>query len=194
MTDGCKMKDILAPEAIDQLYLAFGSDQDKERVRRERRARTRQESDGRHARRLRADRAAGGSKAPGRDHRNRSPERQDLDAQIVAAACAAGIDPTSEDFADLIRRVSEKVKEVAAAIHDMVDIVVAAINEAWQPMVDTLEEIQKLIEQYKAFDEPEEEDRHDGAVEALVTWLLPVPTLYELYGQGVDHGGLAHPV
>lgn len=114
---------------------------------------------------------------------------KDLDAAIVGAAVAAGIDPTSEDFADLIRRVSEKLKEVAVAIHDMVDIVVAAINEAWQPMMDTWEEIQKLIEQYEAFNEPEEEDRHDGAVEVLVTWLPPVPTLYELYGQGVDHGG-----
>ena len=114
---------------------------------------------------------------------------KDLDAQIVAAACAAGIDPTSEDFADLIRRVSERVKEVAVAIHDVVDAVVAAINEAWQPMVDAWEEIQKLIEQCEYVDEPEEPDRHDGAVEVLVTWLLPVPSLYELYGQGVDHGG-----
>lgn len=78
---------------------------------------------------------------------------------------------------------------VAVAIHDLVDIMVAAINEAWQPMKDAWEEIQKLMEQYEDVDEPEEEDRHDGAVEALVTWLLPVPTLYELYGQGVDHGG-----
>ena len=114
---------------------------------------------------------------------------KDLDAQIVAAACAAGIDPTSEDFADLIRRVSERLKEVAAAIHDVVDVMVAAINEAWQPMMDAWEEIQKLIEQCEYADEPEEEDRHDGAVEVLVTWLLPVPSLYELYGQGVDHGG-----
>ena len=109
---------------------------------------------------------------------------KDLDTAI-----AAGIDPSSEDFTDLIRRVSEKLKEVAVAIHDLVDIMVAAINEAWQPMKDAWEEIQKLMEQYEDVDEPEEEDRHDGAVEALVTWLLPVPTLYELYGQGVDHGG-----
>ena len=114
---------------------------------------------------------------------------KDLDTVIVAAAMAAGIDPYSEDFADLIHRVSEKLKEVAVAIHDLVDVVVAAINEAWQPVKDAWEEIQKLMEQYEDVDEPEEEDRHDGAVEALVTWLLPVPTLYELYGQGVDHGG-----
>ena len=114
---------------------------------------------------------------------------KELEFQIVAAACAAGINPTSEDFADLIRRVSEKLKEVAVAIHDVVDVMVAAINEAWQPMMDAWEEIQKLIEQCEYADEPEEEDRHDGAVEVLVTWLLPVPSLYELYGQGVDHGG-----
>lgn len=114
---------------------------------------------------------------------------KDLDAQIVSAACAAGIDHTSEDFANLIGRVSEAIKGAVVAIHDMVDIVVAAINEAWQPMVDAWEEIQKLIEEYENADGSEEEDRHDGAVEVLVTWLLPVPTLYELYGQGVDHGG-----
>ena len=161
--------DELTQEQIDELRQAFEITQDKERALQEDRSR---------------------AVIIGAGRRN----GKDLDAQIVAAACAAGIDPTSEDFADLIRRVSERVKEVAAAIHDMVDTVVAAINEAWQPMADAWEEIQKLIEQCEYADEPEEPDRHDGAVEVLVTWTLPVPTLYELYGQGVDHGGLAHPV
>ena len=192
MNDGRKMKDIMAPEAIEHLRRVFGSDQDKERARQEERDRADQLDAMRYAfeqieRREEAKRRA---VIIGAGRRN----GKDLDAQIVAAACAAGIDPTSEDFADLISRVSERVREVAAAIHDAMDAVVAAINGAWQPMVDAWEEIQKLIEQCEYADEPEEPDRHDGAVEVLVTWLLPVPTLYELYGQGVDHGGLAHPV
>ena len=187
MNDGRRMKDIMAPEAIDHLRRVFGSDQDKERALQEDRDRADQMDAMRYAfeqieRREEAKRRA---VIIGAGRRN----GKDLDAQIVAAACAAGIDPTSEDFADLIRRVSEKLKEVAVAIHDVVDAVVAVINEAWQPMMDAWEEIQKLIEQCEYADEPEEEDRHDGAVEVLVTWLLPVPSLYELYGQSVDHGG-----
>ena len=179
--------DELTPEQIDELRQAFGATQDKERALQEDRDRADQLDAMRYAFERIEQREEAKRRAViiGTGRRN----GKDLDAQIVAAACAAGIDPTSEDFTDLIRRVSEKVKEVAVAIHDMVDIVVAAINEAWQPMMDTWEEIQKLIEQYEAFDEPEEPDRHDGAVKVLVTWLLPVPTLYELYGQGVDHGG-----
>ena len=179
--------DELTQEQIDELRQAFRATQDKERALQEDRDRADQMDAMRYAfeqieRREEAKRRA---VIIGTGRRN----GKDLDAQIVAAACAAGIDPTSEDFADLIRRVSEKLKEVAVAIHDMVDIVVAAINEAWQPMMDAWEEIQKLIEQCEYADEPEEEDRHDGTVKVLVTWLLPVPTLYELYGQGVDHGG-----
>lgn len=187
MNDGRKMKDIMAPEAIEHLRRVFGSDQDKERALQEDHDRADQLDAIRYAfeqieRREEAKRRA---VIIGTGRRN----GKDLDAQIVAAACAAGIDPTSEDFADLIRRVSERLKEAVVAIHDMVDAVVAAINEAWQPMVDAWEEIQKLMEQYADVDEPEEEDRHDGAAVVLVAWLPLAPTLYELYGQGVDHGG-----
>lgn len=88
-----------------------------------------------------------------------------------------------------VKIAAAKMAEVAAAFCDLRDAMVAAFNETWPWVVNTLEEIQKLVEEYAAADELEEPDRHDGAVEVLVTWLPPVPTLYELYGQGVDHGG-----
>ena len=187
MNDIRKMKDIMAPEAIDHIRRVFGSDQDKERALQEEHDRADQLDAMRYAFEQIEQREEAKRRAViiGAGRRN----GQTLAVDITAVACAAGIDPTSEDFVDLIRRVSEKVKEAAVAINDMVDIVVAAINEVWQPMMDAWEEIQKLIEQCEYADEPEEEDRHDGAVEVLVNWLLPVPSLYELYGQGVDHGG-----
>lgn len=114
---------------------------------------------------------------------------KDMEGQIVAATCGVGIDPTSEAYADLIKQVSERLREAAAVIHDVVDAVVAAINEAWKPVAAAWEEILELLEEYADIAAPEKEDRHDGAVEVLVAWLPLVPTLYELYGQGVDHGG-----
>lgn len=114
---------------------------------------------------------------------------KDLDAAIVAEAYAAGIDPASEAFAEVLQRAAEKIREVAAAILDLRDAVAAAINEAWPWAIGVLEEIEKSMEQYEDLDEPEEEDRHDGAIEVLKSWGSPVPTLRQLYGQGVDYGG-----
>ena len=113
---------------------------------------------------------------------------KDLDAQIVAAACAAGI--TVAELDEALRRVGELAAQEAAAAAEMLNALIQTINEQYAPgLAEAWEEIQKLIEQCEYADEPEEEDRHDGVVEVLVTWLLPVPSLYELYGQGVDHGG-----
>ena len=81
------------------------------------------------------------------------------------------------------------LEKVADAIRDVVNDLVAAINEAWQPVADALEEIMDLLEEYADIAAPEEEDRNDGAVVVLAVWLPLAPTLYELYGQGVDHGG-----
>ena len=81
------------------------------------------------------------------------------------------------------------LEKVADAIRDVVNDLVAAINEAWQPVADAWEEILELMEEYADVSVPEEEDRHDGSVVVLVAWLPLAPTLYELYGQGVDHGG-----
>ena len=113
---------------------------------------------------------------------------KDLDFQIAQLAAAAGI--TAEELDEVLRRVGELISQAAAAAAELLNTMIQTINDVYAPgLAAAWEEIQKLTEQYEDVDEPEEEDRHDGAVEALVTWLLPVPTLYELYGQGVDHGG-----
>ena len=112
-----------------------------------------------------------------------------LNLEIIQAAYAAGIDPTSEAFDELMRNVPKVIEQFALVICNLVDVLMEIFNEVWPWAITITEEIQKLIEQCEYADEPEEEDRHDGAVKVLVTWLLPVPTLYELYGQGVDHGG-----
>ena len=117
--------------------------------------------------------------------------RNDLELapEIIQAAYAAGIDPTSEAFRRLVRSTSEVIAQFALVICNLADTLVEIFNEVWPWAIETVEETQKMIEQCADIDEPEEPDRHDGAVEVLVIWLLPVPTLYELYGQGVDHGG-----
>lgn len=89
----------------------------------------------------------------------------------------------------IVELAGQMLRECAAAISEIWQRVKMEIEKAWPVAIAAWEEIQKLIEEYENADEPEEEDRHDGAVEVLVTWLLPVPSLYELYGQGVDHGG-----
>lgn len=117
---------------------------------------------------------------------------KDLDAAIVAAAVAAGANITSEDFDEQMRRVQEIVTRAVQTIGELMNALVAAINEAWQPSIAALEELWDAFVdgcEYADVDEPEEDDRHDGAIEVLVTWLLPVPSLRQLYGQGVDYGG-----
>ena len=113
---------------------------------------------------------------------------KEVDVQIAQLAAAAGI--TMAELDEALRRVGELVAQAAAAAAEMLNALIQTVNDVYAPgLAEAWEEIQKLIEQYEYADGPEEEDRHDGAVEVLVTWLLPVPTLYELYGQGVDHGG-----
>lgn len=113
---------------------------------------------------------------------------KELEFQIAQLAHAAGI--TVAELDEAIRRVGELVTQTEIAAAEMLNAAVQAISDTYAPgLAEAWEEAQKLMEEYAEFDEPEEEDRHDGAVEVLVTWLLPVPSLYELYGQGVDHGG-----
>ena len=113
---------------------------------------------------------------------------KELEFQIAQLAYAAGI--TVAELDDALRRVGELVAQAAAAAAEMLNAMIQTINEQYAPgLAEAWEEIREMMEEYADADEPEEPDRHDGAVEVLVTWLLPVPTLYELYGQGVDHGG-----
>ena len=113
---------------------------------------------------------------------------KELEFQIVQLAHAAGI--TVAELDDALRRVGELVAQAAAAAAEMLNAMIQTINDVYAPgLAEAWEEIQEMMEEYADADEPEEPDRHDGAVEVLVTWLLPVPSLYELYGQGVDHGG-----
>lgn len=112
-----------------------------------------------------------------------------LNPEIIQAAYAAGIDQTSEASAELMRNVSKVIEQLASVICNLGDVLMEIFNEVWPWAITIAEEIQKLIEQCEYADEPEKPDRHDGAVVVPVTWLLPVPSLYELYGQGVDHGG-----
>ena len=113
---------------------------------------------------------------------------KELEFQIAQLAHAAGI--TVAELDDALRRVGELVAQAAVAAAEMLNALIQTINEQYAPgLAEAWEEIREMMEEYADADEPEEPDRHDGAVEVLVTWLLPVPTLYELYGQGVDHGG-----
>ena len=113
---------------------------------------------------------------------------KELEFQIAQLAHAAGI--TVAELDDALRRVGELVAQAAAAAAEMLNAMIQTINDVYAPgLAEAWEEIQEMMEEYADADEPEEPDRHDGAVEVLVTWLLPVPSLYELYGQGVDHGG-----
>ena len=113
---------------------------------------------------------------------------KELEFQIAQLAHAAGI--TVAELDDALRRVGELVAQAAAAAAEMLNALIQTINEQCAPgLAEAWEEIREMMEEYADADEPEEEDWHDGAVKVLVTWLLPVPTLYELYGQGVDHGG-----
>lgn len=89
--------------------------------------------------------------------------------------------------------LTEILYKAAETIRETLDTLVDLINEAWGPAVHTIEEITKLMEECDPVDDPQEEDRHDGATMILTIWLPPVPTLKKLYGQGVDYGGLAHP-
>ena len=113
---------------------------------------------------------------------------KELEFQIAQLAHAAGI--TVAELDDALRRVGELVAQAAAAAAEMLNAMIQTINDVYAPgLAEAWEEIQEMMEEYADADEPEEEERHDGAVKVLVTWLLPVPTIYELYGQGVDHGG-----
>lgn len=113
---------------------------------------------------------------------------KELEFQIAQLAHAAGI--TVAELDDALRRVGELVAQAAAAAAEMLNAMIQTINDVYAPgLAEAWEEIQEMMEEYADADEPEEPDRHDGAVKVLVTWLLPVPTIYELYGQGVDHGG-----
>lgn len=113
---------------------------------------------------------------------------KELEFQIAQLAHAAGI--TVAELDDALRRVGELVAQAAAPAAEMLNAMIQTINDVYAPgLAEAWEEIQEMMEEYADADEPEEPDRHDGAVEVLVTWLLPVPSLYELYGQGVDHGG-----
>ena len=113
---------------------------------------------------------------------------KELTARIAQIGAVAGLD--AEEFDEALRRVGELVSQAAAAAAEMLDAVIQAVNDVYAPaLAEAWEEIQKIMEEYADVDEPEEEDRHDGAVVVLVAWLPMAPTLYELYGQGVDHGG-----
>ena len=113
---------------------------------------------------------------------------KELEFQIAQLAHAAGI--TVAELDDALRRVGELVAQAAAVAAEMLNALIQTINEQYAPgLAEAWEEIREMMEEYADADEPEEPDRHDGAVKVLVTWLLPVPTLYELYGKGVDHGG-----
>lgn len=100
-------------------------------------------------------------------------EDTDLTPEQVEALQEENVRLTTPDTVRINRleRIAKQVDEHGGIDH-LVGLDVLAYMDAW-------EEIQKLIEQCEYADEPEEEDRHDGAVEVLVTWLLPVPTIYE---------------
>lgn len=113
---------------------------------------------------------------------------KDRDFRIAQLAAAAGI--TVAEFDEALRRVDELISQAVAAAGEMLNAVIQTINDVYAPgLAAAWEEIQKLMEQYEYFNDDQEDDRHDGATVVLVTWLLPVPTLRQLYGQGVDYGG-----
>ena len=113
---------------------------------------------------------------------------KELNSQIAQVAAVAGI--TMAEFDEALRRVGELIDQAAAAAAEMLTAVIQTINDVYaHGLAAAWEEIQEMMEEYADVDESEEEDRHDGAVVVLVAWLPLAPTLYELYGQGVDHGG-----
>lgn len=178
MNSGRKMKDILAPEAIDQLRRDFGSDQDKEQLLHEQTGNWDEWSRETESENLHHLAIVSVGRRNGKE----------ADVQIAQLVAADGI--TMAEFDEALRRVGELINQAAAAAAEILNAMIQTINDVYAPgLTAAWEEIQKLMEEYADVDEPEEEDRHDGTVEVLVTWLLPVPSLYELYGQGVDHGG-----
>ena len=111
------------------------------------------------------------------------PSSQDVEGFDVAGVTMAEVD-------EALRRVGELINQAVAAAAEMLTAVIQTINDVCAPgLAAACEEIQKMMEEYADVDEPEEEDRNDGAVVVLAVWLPLAPTLYELYGQGVDHGG-----
>ena len=112
---------------------------------------------------------------------------------IVAAACAAGYDPYDDTVREAIQRVTEYIREAAAAVTEAIQKMCDLLGYGMDCIASTMEEIAKLMEEYATVDDPKEEDQHDGATVILTIWLPPVPSLKKLYGQGVDYGGLAHP-
>lgn len=91
------------------------------------------------------------------------------------------------------QNVAAKFGELAAEIGELMDALVAAVNETWPSVLTLLEEIQEAMEDYDGIDQ-DEEDRHDAAVVIVLIHLPAAPCLQKLYGQGVDYGGLAYPV
>lgn len=92
------------------------------------------------------------------------------------------------------QNAAAKFGELAAAIGELINALVAATNEMWPVALAALEEIQKTMEEYDDSNDQDEEDRHDAAVVIVLIHLPTAPCLQKLYGQGVDYGGLAYPV
>lgn len=203
MNDGRRMKDIMAPEAIDHLRRVFGPGDDMApggiipitkdieletgemivplEVEREKFMQLLQEKE----RQREARRAV----IIGAGRRN----GQGIEQIIAAVAYAAGYDPCGEEVREAIQRITEYAREAAAAATEAIQKVCDPLGYAVGCIASTMEEIAKLMEEYAPVDDPQEEDRHDGATMILTIWLPPVPSLKKLYGQGVDYGGLAHP-
>ena len=93
---------------------------------------------------------------------------KELEFQIAQLAHAAGI--TVAELDDALRRVGELVAQAVAAAAEMLNAMIQTINDVYAPgLAEAWEEIQEMMEEYADADEPEEPDRHDGAVEVLVT-------------------------
>lgn len=118
---------------------------------------------------------------------------QGIEQTIAAAAYAAGYDPYDEEVREAIRQAAEHIRELAATVRETLQKMCDLLGYGVGCITSTMEEIAKLMEEYDPGDNPQEEDRHDGATMILTIWLPPVPSLKKLYGQGVDYGGLAHP-
>ena len=203
MNDGRRMKDIMTPEAIDHLRRVFGSGEDMApggiipvtkdveleagemivplEVEREKFMQLLREKERQHEARRAAIIGTGRRNGPGTEQ------------IIVATACAAGYDPYDDAVREAIQRITEYVREAAAAATEALQKVCDLLGYGVGCIASTMEEIAKLMEEYDPGDDPQEEDRHDGATMILTIWLPPVPSLKKLYGQGVDYGGLARP-
>lgn len=106
------------------------------------------------------------------------------------------IETEAEDYERALKEIARIAGETIREAIERIDEMWNEIKEAMLPAALTLaaafQEIAKIVEECADdadIDDLREDDQHDGAVTVLVTWLLPVPTLYELYGQGVDYGG-----